>query len=85
MSSVVASAVLGLLFIVTLTLAIKDIARVSTSASPVATIIHDQLGSVWERILLTGIAFAMLLGGVGGLFPAGTASRKEILTALREA
>ena len=63
-SSVVASAVLGLLFIVTLTLAIKDIARVSTSASPVATIIHDQLGSVWERILLTGIAFAMFGGGM---------------------
>ena len=37
------------------------------------------------QIMLTGIAFAMLLGGVGGLFPAGTASRKEILTALREA
>ena len=37
------------------------------------------------QIMLTGIAFALLLGGVGGLFPAGTASRKEILTALREA
>ena len=37
------------------------------------------------QIMLTGIAFAVLLGGVGGLFPAGTASRKEILTALREA
>ena len=37
------------------------------------------------QIMLTGIAFAALLGGVGGLFPAGTASRKEILTALREA
>ena len=37
------------------------------------------------QIMLTGIAFAVLLGGMGGLFPAGTASRKEILTALREA
>ena len=37
------------------------------------------------QIMLTGIAFAVLLGSVGGLFPAGTASRKEILTALREA
>jgi amino acid transporter len=37
---------------------------VSTSGSPVATIIHDQLGSVLERILLTGIAFAMFGGGM---------------------
>jgi putative ABC transport system permease protein len=37
------------------------------------------------QIMLTGIAFAVVLGSVGGLFPAGTASRKEILTALREA
>jgi tetratricopeptide (TPR) repeat protein len=63
-SSVAASAVLGLLFVVTLTLAIKDIPRVSTSASPVASIIHDQLGPVMERILLTGIAFAMFSGGM---------------------
>lgn len=63
-ASVAASAVLGLLFVVTLTLAIKDIPRVSTSASPVASIIHDQLGPVMERILLTGIAFAMFSGGM---------------------
>jgi amino acid transporter len=61
-SSVMASAVLGLLFVVTLTLAIKDIPRVSTSGSPVASVIHDQLGPVMERILLTGIAFAMFSG-----------------------
>jgi amino acid transporter len=63
-SSVMASAVLGLLFVVTLTLAIKDIPRVSTSGSPVASVIHDQLGPVMERILLTGIAFAMFSGGM---------------------
>jgi amino acid transporter len=63
-SSVMASAVLGLLFVVTLTLPIKDIPRVSTSASPVASIIHDQLGPVMERILLTGIEFAMFSGGM---------------------
>lgn len=39
---------------------------------------------VTPGIMLTGIAFAVVLGGLGGLFPAGTASRKEILTALRE-
>jgi putative ABC transport system permease protein len=36
------------------------------------------------RILLMGIAFAIALGSIGGLFPARMASRKEILTALRE-
>jgi putative ABC transport system permease protein len=34
--------------------------------------------------MLAGIIFAALLGAVGGLFPAGAAARKEILTALRE-
>ena len=34
--------------------------------------------------LLAGIAFAVVLGGAGGLFPAGSAARKQILTALRE-
>jgi putative ABC transport system permease protein len=35
-------------------------------------------------IMLAGIAFAVVLGTIGGLFPARNASRKEILTALRE-
>jgi putative ABC transport system permease protein len=34
--------------------------------------------------LLAGLAFAVVLGSVGGLFPAGSAARKQILTALRE-
>jgi ABC-type antimicrobial peptide transport system permease subunit len=34
--------------------------------------------------MLSGIAFAVILGAAGGLFPAGNAARKEILTALRE-
>jgi amino acid transporter len=63
-SSVMASAVLGLLFVVTLTLAIKDIPRVSTSGSPVASIIRDQLGPVMERILLSGLVFAMFGAGM---------------------
>jgi amino acid transporter len=57
--SVVASAVLGLLFLITLTVAIKDIPSVTTSGSPVAAIIREQLGPVTERILLSGIAIAM--------------------------
>jgi ABC-type antimicrobial peptide transport system permease subunit len=39
---------------------------------------------VTPDIMLTGIVFAVVLGSVGGLFPARMASRKEILTALRE-
>jgi putative ABC transport system permease protein len=35
-------------------------------------------------IMLAGIAFAVVLGASGGLFPASNAARKEILTALRE-
>ena len=63
-SSAMASAVLGLVFVVILTLGIKDIARVSSSGSPVATIIGDQLGPVMERILLVGIVFAMFGAGM---------------------
>jgi amino acid transporter len=63
-SSVVAAGVLGLLFVVTLTVAIKDIARVSTGGSPVASIIRDQLGPVMERILLSAIVFAMFGAGM---------------------
>jgi putative ABC transport system permease protein len=39
---------------------------------------------VSPQIMITGIAFAVILGAVGGLFPASNAARKEILTALRE-
>jgi ABC-type antimicrobial peptide transport system permease subunit len=35
-------------------------------------------------IMLVGMAFALVLGAAGGLFPASNAARKEILTALRE-
>jgi len=35
-------------------------------------------------IMLTGIAFALVMGALGGLFPASSAARKQILTALRE-
>jgi len=39
---------------------------------------------VTPQIMLTGVAFAVVLGSIGGMFPARNASRKEILTALRE-
>lgn len=39
---------------------------------------------VTPGIALTGVAFALLMGVMGGLFPAGAAARKEILAALRQ-
>jgi len=39
---------------------------------------------VTPRIMLIGMAFAVILGSFGGLFPASNAARKQILTALRE-
>ena len=63
-ASVVAAGVLGLLFLIALTVAIKDIPGVSASGSPVAAIIRSQLGPVAERILLTGIAIAMFGAGM---------------------
>lgn len=40
---------------------------------------------VGPSIMLAGIIFALLMGALGGLFPARMAARKEILTALRDA
>jgi len=39
---------------------------------------------VSSSAMLAGIIFALVVGAIGGLFPAGSAARKEILTALRE-
>src|SRR5262249_11954122 len=39
---------------------------------------------VSPQIMLYGIIFALLMGAFGGLFPARSAARKEILVALRE-
>lgn len=35
-------------------------------------------------IMITGLLFSLFMGAVGGLFPAWSAAKKEILTALRE-
>ncbi len=63
-ASVVAAGVAGLLFLIALTVSIKDIDAVSTSGSPVAAIIREQLGPVMERVLLACIAFAMFGAGM---------------------
>ena len=62
--SVVAAGVLGLVFLIALTVAIDDIPAVSASGSPVAAIMRDQLGPVMERILLVAIAFAFFGAGM---------------------
>jgi amino acid transporter len=62
--SVVAAAVLGLLFLVALTVAIKSVPRVSDSDSPVATIIRDHFGSATEKIFLVGITLAFFGAGI---------------------
>jgi putative ABC transport system permease protein len=41
--------------------------------------------TVSPQIMMAGILFAMLLGAMGGFFPARSAAKKEILAALREA
>ncbi|MGV9869236.1 APC family permease [Rhodococcus koreensis] len=62
--SVVAAAVLGMIFLIALTIAITDIPRISASDSPVAAILRDQLGPVMERSLLVAIAFAFFGAGM---------------------
>jgi ABC-type antimicrobial peptide transport system permease subunit len=39
---------------------------------------------VTPRIMLNGVLFALVLGAFGGLLPAFSAARKQILTALRQ-
>jgi amino acid transporter len=56
--SVVAAAVLGMLFIIALTFAITDMGRVSNSDSPVAEIMNEQFGPGLERPFLVVIAIA---------------------------
>ena len=62
--SVVAAGVLGLVFVVAVTIAIDNIPKVSASESPVAMILRDQLGPVMERTLLAAIAFAFFGAGL---------------------
>ncbi len=63
-ASVAAAGVLGLVFLVALTAAIKDIPRVTASDSPVAQIIRDQLGTTTEKAFLIGITVAFFGAGM---------------------
>jgi amino acid transporter len=62
--SVVAAAGLGFLFVIVLTIAITDMARVSASNSPVAEIMRDQFGPGLERPFLLVIAIAFFGAGL---------------------
>ena len=61
--SVAAAGALGLVFLITVTIAIDSIPKVTDSDSPIAAIIHDQLGSVTERVFLAGITLAFFGAG----------------------
>jgi amino acid transporter len=56
--SVIASATLGMVFLIVLTLAIKDLPAASTSESPVAEVMRQQFGPALERPFLVAIAVA---------------------------
>ncbi len=62
--SVVAAAVLGLLFVIALTVAIPDVVRISKSGAPVAAILRDQLGREMETALLVTVNFAFFACGM---------------------
>lgn len=62
--SIVAAGILGLLFLIALTIAIDDIPRVTAAQSPVAMIMLDQLGPVVQSCLLVAIVFAFFGGGL---------------------
>lgn len=62
--SVLAAGLLGLLFLIALTVAIPDVTRLSHDPSPVATILREQLGHGMEVALLAAITFAFFACGM---------------------
>lgn len=61
--SVVAAGVLGMAFLICLTVAIEDIPGVTASESPVAAIMREQLGPEMEKVLLAAIVIAFFGAG----------------------
>ncbi|MFE7098308.1 APC family permease [Streptomyces erythrochromogenes] len=62
--SVVAAGILGMLLLIALTVAIKDVPRISADGSPVAAIMRDRLGPAAETGLLVAVSFAFFGAGV---------------------
>jgi amino acid transporter len=56
--SVTAASVLGMLFVIVLTVSITDMGRVSNAESPVAEIMNERFGPGFERPLLAAITLA---------------------------
>ncbi|MGZ9934236.1 APC family permease [Streptomyces sp. NC-S4] len=62
--SVVAAGILGMLFLIALTVSIEDVARISADGSPVAAIMRENLGPAAEKVLLVAISFAFFGAGI---------------------
>ena len=62
--SVVAAAVLGMVFLIALTVSITDIKKISLTDASVAAIMRDQLGPVVEKILLVAVTFSFFAAGM---------------------
>jgi amino acid transporter len=62
--SVITAGLMGLLFLIALTVAIPDVTRLSNDGSPVATILREQLGPIVETALLVAITFAFFACGM---------------------
>jgi amino acid transporter len=62
--SVVVAGLLGMLFLIALTVAIPDVARITDSGSPVAAILREQLGPAMETALLATVTFAFFACGM---------------------
>lgn len=62
--SVLAASVLGMLFLIALTVAIDDVPRISADDAPVVAIMRDQLGPLVEHGLLVAIVFAFFGAGM---------------------
>ncbi|MER6254491.1 APC family permease [Streptomyces sp. NPDC001584] len=62
--SVVAAGILGMLFLIALTVAIEDVPRISADGSPVAAIMRERLGPAAEKVLLVAVSFAFFGAGV---------------------
>ena len=62
--SVVAAAVLGMVFLIALTVSITNIKKISLTEGSVAAIMRDQLGPVIEKILLVAVTFSFFAAGM---------------------
>jgi len=62
--SVVSAGILGLLFLIALTVAIPDVSRISGSSSAVSDILLEQLGPVIKTVLMIAVTFAFFACGM---------------------